>query len=263
MQPFFNLSRDQKDSLGCFSYENDWCKLQFHAQIEICLIHEGEMEMFVDGKRRTLKKGEFSVALSFVPHAYQTPEHSKSSIIFIPPHLCEAFCELAKNKRLASPFISNDAAYNKICECFSLMNKGAANEITQLGYVYLVLGVILENSVLENNESPVDTELVSKILFFVNENYREDISPSSVAEHLGYSQSHISRYFKACCGINLVRYINLIRLRRAIMLMNEGNHNITYCILESGFSSANTFYRAFRKEFDCSPKEFMKKGHLG
>jgi AraC-like DNA-binding protein len=51
-----------------------------------------------------------------------------------------------------------------------------------------------------------------------------------------------------------------MRLRNAIMLMNEGE-SITYCILESGFSSANTFYRTFKSEFGCSPKEYIKKIH--
>lgn len=68
MQPYFNVSREKTKQLGPFNYENDWCMLQFHSQIEICIVHEGEMEMFVDGKHKTLKNGEISVALSFVSH---------------------------------------------------------------------------------------------------------------------------------------------------------------------------------------------------
>jgi AraC-like DNA-binding protein len=222
------------------------------------MVNDGEMEMFVDGKKDTLKKGEFSVALSFAPHSYKTPYTSRSSIIFIPPQICEAFVALTENKRLASPFIKNEAAYNKIRECFNHLKNDNISEITRLGYVYIILGVILENSVLEEVKNPTDTELISKILFYINENFNEDISPSSVSEHFGYSQSYISRYFKACCGINLLRYINLMRLRNAIMLMNKGN-NITFCILESGFSSATTFYRTFKKEYGCSPKEYAEK----
>ena len=260
MQPFFNMSRDKKDCIGCFSYKNDWCKLQFHAQIEIYMVDDGEMEMFVDGVSSILKKGEFSVALSFVPHSYKTPVSSRSSIIFIPPQMCEVFLSQTENKRLSSPFIRNESAYKKVKECFRHLQDENIGEITRLGYVYIILGVILENSRLDEIKNPVDTELISKILFYISKNFKENISPSSVSEHFGYSQSHISRYFKACCGINLVRYINLMRLRNAIMLMNEGE-SITYCILESGFSSANTFYRTFKSEFGCSPKEYIKKIH--
>ncbi len=259
MKPRFNLSRDKNDTLTCFSYKDDYCFLQFHSQLEICLVDDGEMEMLVDGTLKTLKKGDISVVLSFVPHMYKTPSHSASSIIFIPTHLCEEFMSLTENKRLVSPFISNQKAYETIKEYFYLLQKENVNNIKQLGYIYVILGIILENTVLENTKSPINSELISKILFYINDNYQSDITPSQIAEHFGYSQSHISRYFKACCGVNLVKYIAIIRLRRAVMLMCEGNHNITYCILESGFSSHTAFYRSFKNEFGCSPKEYIKR----
>ncbi len=225
------------------------------------MVDEGEMEMLVDGKLKIVKKGEFSVVLSFVPHLYKTPVSSASSIIFIPTHLCEEFMTQTENKRLVSPFISNKKAYDTIKKYFRLLQEEGVSTLKQIGYVYVILATVLENTSLENAQKPVDTELISKILFYINENYTNDISPAQISEHFGYSQSHISRYFKACCGVNLVRYIAIMRLRRAVMLMNEGNHNITYCILESGFSSNTSFYRSFKNEFGCSPKEYIKKIH--
>lgn len=259
MQPRFNIKRDRNDRLTCFSYTDDYCFLQFHSQIEICTVDEGEMEMLVDGKAKTLKKGDISVVLSYTPHAYKTPVSSASSIIFIPTHMCEEFMSLTENKRPVSPFISSPEAYKTVKECFHLLQE-EKNSLKQSGYVYVILGTILENIVLESTNKPVDSELISKILFYVNENYQDNITPSQIAEHFGYSQSHISRYFKACCGVNLVRYITVIRLRHAIMLMCDG-HNITYCILESGFASNTAFYRSFKNEFGCSPKEYIKKIH--
>lgn len=259
MQPLFNISREKSQQIGSFHYENDWCTLQFHSQIEICIIHEGEMEMFVDGNKKILKKGDISIALSFVPHAYKTPVHSRSSIIFIPANLCEEFTKLTENKRLVNPFISNSNIYEKINAYFSLLQEQNINEIKQRGIMYVILGTLLEKLHLEEIKKPIDTELVSKILFYVSENYKNDISPNQIAEHFGYSQSYISRYFKSCCGINLVRYIALMRLRHAVMLIQEDSYNITDCILESGFSSNTTFYRTFKSEFGCSPKEYIKK----
>ncbi|MBE6786825.1 MAG: helix-turn-helix transcriptional regulator [Ruminococcaceae bacterium] len=261
MQPYFNMSREKSNQIGSFNYENDWCVLQFHSQIEICIIHEGEMEAFVDGKQKTLKKGEVSVALSFSPHAYKTPVHSRSSIIFIPTYLCEEFTELTKNKRLTSPFISNSNLYETLKDYFSLLHQDNVNEIKSRGLMYMILGTILENVQLEDLQNPINTELISKILFYINENFKNDISPSKIAEHFGYSQSHISRYFKSCCSINLIRYIALMRLRNVVMLLHEGQHTLTECILESGFSSNTTFYRTFKKEFGCSPKEYIKKSN--
>ena len=258
MQPFFNMKREKSNQLISYNYENDWCTLQFHSQIEICIIHEGEMEMFVDGKQKILGKGDVSVVLSYVPHAYKTPVHSRSSIIFIPAKFCEDFSELTEGKRLVTPFISDPDTYKELEHFFALLNEKGINKIKRCGIIYMILGTISEAVKLQDTDNSTDTGLVSKILFYISENYKNEISPSKIARHFGYSQSHISRCFKSCCGINLVRYIGLVRLRQAVMLMHEGDHNITDCILESGFSSNTTFYRTFKNEFGCSPKEYMK-----
>ncbi|MBE6649728.1 MAG: AraC family transcriptional regulator [Ruminococcaceae bacterium] len=258
MYPKFNLSRDKKDCLSCFNWKDDYCFLQFHSSIELCMVDEGEIEMTIDGKRNLMKKGDIAVILSFSSHAYKTPSHSVTSNLFIPTRMCEEFMAATENKRLTSPYISNEKAYNTIKKYFSLLQEENINSIMQAGYVYVILGTILENTVLEDSTLPKDPELITKILFYIGENYKNDISPIKIAKHFGYTQSHISRYFKACCGITPGRYITITRLRQAIMMMYEG-HNITYCIMESGFSSNAAFYRSFKKEFGCSPKEYILK----
>ncbi len=259
MQPKLNLQREKNDNLVCYSYKNDYCFLQFHSQIEIYIVDEGEMDMFVDGKKKTLKAGELSVALSFTPHDYKTRKFSRSSAIIIPPRFCEEFISHLGAKRLASPFISDPEAYKRIKECFFCLQNENLNRISRLGYLNVILGTVLECSALEAAQNPTDTELASKLLLYIDENYKNDISSGDIAVYFGYSQSYISRYFKACCGITLVRYINLMRLRNAAMLLSGGRHDIAYCALESGFSSMTTFYRSFKAEFGCPPKEYLKK----
>ena len=67
----------------------------------------------------------------------------------------------------------------------------------------------------------------------------------------------MNRYFKASFGITLGQYITTVKLRHALRMLREGKHDMTYCAMESGFSSMRTFYRSFRQEFGCSPKEYI------
>ena len=69
----------------------------------------------------------------------------------------------------------------------------------------------------------------------------------------------ISKFFKAKFNVTLVRYLTVIRLKNAVMLLHENKNSVTYCALESGFSSMRTFYRAFSEEFSCSPKEYFSR----
>ena len=262
MQPRFDIERERNNRLFFKAYRNDKCLFQFHSQIEIYFVDEGEMEMLVGGKFQTLHAGEMSIALSYDTHAYKTPRFSRSSSLLIPAHLCEEFLTTTKGKRLITPFITDLNVYTTVKRYYEALKDESISKLTQLGYIYLILGVILDAVRFEDADSPNDTDLASRILFYLTDNYKNDVSPSSVAEHLGYSQSYISRYFKACFGITLGKYITIVKLKHAVAMMHEGKKDITYCALESGFSSMRTFYRAFHTEFGCSPKEYADQLYL-
>ena len=257
MQPIFNIVRERDNKLFYKSYTNDKTVLQFHSQIELYFVDDGQMDFWVNGHYKRLSAGEMSVALSYDSHAYKTPEYSRSSVLIIPPHVCEEFILATKGKKATNPFICDKAAVAKIKECYGEIKREGIGKIEQLGYIYVILGIVMERVFLEQTDSVSDPALSSKILFYINENFKSGITPSQIAAHFGYSQSYISRYFKSCFNITLIKYLTTIRLKNAIMLMHEGKHSATYCSLESGFSSMRTFYRAFYNEFGCSPKEYM------
>ena len=99
----------------------------------------------------------------------------------------------------------------------------------------------------------------SKILIYIHEHYTENISLASVAAHFGYNASYVSGLFKSSINLGILRYINLLRLKNVITLMQEQKHSTEFCVTESGFRSVRTFYRAFRETFGCSPKEYLEK----
>lgn len=259
MQPKFNLFREKTNTLTYKNHKNDFCNFQFHSQIEIYVVTEGEMIMLVDGNRKTLKAGELSVALSYVGHDYRTPQSSRSFSIIIPTYLCEEFLESINGQKLKNPFFDEKELFDTIKMYYSILQDENASLIRKHGIVNVILGLIFEKGEFIDCNSPTNNKLISKILLYLNDNFKKDISPLSVAEYFGYSQCYISRYFKACIGINLVKYITILRLKNALILMHDHDHDVTYCALESGFSSMRTFYRSFKNEFACSPKVYLDK----
>lgn len=256
MHPKFGIERERNNNLFFKSYTNDKGIFQFHSQIELYFVDEGEMEVAVNDSHRILKGGELSVALSYNAHAYKTPVSSKSSVLIIPPHICPEFISATKHKNVTNPFITDREAVAKIKEHYNEVIK-CENKITLLGHVYVILGLVMDSISFEETDKNIEPELSSRILFYINENFKKDISLLSISSALGYSQSYISRYFKSCFNIGINRYINIVRLKNAITLMHEHKYNITFCALESGFNSMRTFYRAFFDEFQCSPKDYM------
>lgn len=258
MLPKFGIERERHNKLYFKSYENDNGFFHFHSQIELYFVDAGEMEVVVNNHRKILKKGEVSVALSFDPHSYRTLEFSKSSVLIIPPYLCEEFIAVIQQKKATYPFITDKKVVSKIKKCYKQISSGALNEIELRGYIFVILGMIMEHINFRDSESTPETELASKLLFYINENFKEDISLSALSKIFGYNESYISRYFKANFNIGINEYVTIIRLKNAISLMSENKQNTAFCAMESGFNSMRTFYRSFSQEFGCSPKTYMK-----
>ena len=190
MQPIFNITRERNNHLFYKSYQNDKGVLQFHSQIELYFVDEGEMEAWVNGHYRLLSAGEMSVALSYDAHAYKTPTASRSSVLIIPPHVCEDFMHSISSKKATNPFITDKDCVKKIKACYEEIKREGINRIEQLGYIYTILGIIMDRLFLESTTEPSDHTLSSSILFYVNENYKSGITPAQIAAHFGYSQSY-------------------------------------------------------------------------
>ena len=229
----------------------------FHSQIELYFVDDGQIDAFVNHHKSLLHKGQMAVVLGYDAHLFRTVEYSKSSILVIPPNICREFAAIFQHKQVKNPFICNESTVQQIKSIVEQIRTNAANDVKLKGYLYLVLGIVLENIFLETAQGPADTELSSQILFYLNQNFRQEISLDTLACKFGYSQSYLSRYFKEHFGIGLSRYLNILRLRNALLLLQEGTHTHTYCALESGFSSMRTFYRVFRQEFGCAPKDYI------
>ena len=259
MQAKFGIEREKQNNLFYKEYKNDKGALHFHSQIELYFIDDGEMEVFVNDKRRVLSAGSMSVALSYIAHAYRTPTASKSSVFIIPPYMCENFIDAVKSKRAVNPFITDKSIVARVKSYISEIRKEGINEIKLHGFLYLILGTLMDCISLEGTGEPIDAALSSRLLFYLNENFKNDICLFDVAEHFGYSSSYISRYFKSCFNIGFNQYLTDIRLKNAIMLMHEKKKSITSCALESGFNSLSTFYRVFFNEFGCSPKSYVEQ----
>ena len=175
MRAIFGINRERNNTLFYKEYTNDKGVFQFHSQIELYFIDDGEMEVTVNSHRQVLKKGEMYVALSYDAHACRTPVYSRSSAFIIPIYLCEEFIAATKDKRVTTPFICDPEVVHKIKTCIAEINKENINEIKLMGYIYVILGTVMDNICFESKQVPTDSQFSSKLLFYINENFFTNI----------------------------------------------------------------------------------------
>ena len=133
----------------------------------------------------------------------------------------------------------------------------AQSELQRRGYVYVILGAILEKLTPSDEVDSQDINFSADVLIYISEHFREELTLGTLATALGYNESYLSRSFHRTFGISFGKYLNMQRLREALALMREGKMSITECALESGFGSMRSFYRAFHEKFGCTPKEYL------
>jgi AraC-like DNA-binding protein len=221
-------------------------------------VTDGELEVWINDHRKLLRKGEIAVAWSYDAHAQRTPSHSLSICMIIPPRFYSEFMPLLNSRHASETFLSDPELFEQI-HSWVCTTKECDNEMIRKGYIYIILGTILKNISFEKDTHPIDTQLPSEALIYLNEHFREDMSLSSAAHALGYHSNYLSNIFKSALRIGFNQYLTLLRLREAVLLMQKGNKSITECAFESGFQSLRTFYRSFQAEFGCTPRDFISQ----
>ena len=258
MQGSFLLKREITTKLVVGKMETEGVGIHFHSHIEIYLVKSGEIEVIVNDKRKTLGKGELSVALSYDSHGFKNTVGSDAIILIIPTSWCSEFLSASSGKRLESPFIDDERVYNTVLSAMeNLMVCG--NELSKRGQNCVVLGAILDKMTSVDDNSSPSHSFSAEILIYISEHFKEELTLPDLSRKFGYNPSYLSRMFRSAFGISFVEYLTMLRLREAILLLRSGKKSVTECAMESGFGSMRSFYRAFSEEFGVTPKEYLKQ----
>ena len=102
---------------------------------------------------------------------------------------------------------------------------------------------------------------VNRVIDHVREHLAEELSLEGLARVAAFSPFHFHRIFRALTGETLSAFIQRLRLERAALaLTHHQDQSVLAVALDSGFSSAATFARAFRAHFGMSATEWRAGG---
>lgn len=130
----------------------------------------------------------------------------------------------------------------------------------------LLAGLLLQlNRTLYDNlhqkKAVYDNALYLNVCDYINRHLDEELTLDRLAAFFYVSKYHISHIFKDNMGISLHQYILKKRLqacKNAILSGQPANH----VCLQWGFADYTAFYRAFKKEYGCSPKTYRNQHRL-
>lgn len=100
-------------------------------------------------------------------------------------------------------------------------------------------------------------EIIQSTLEYIEQNIKAEFTIYDLSAMAGYSNIHYSRLFKHYVGLTPTEFINRRKLLHAVYDISNGITKID-AALNYGFRTYSGFYKAFKREFNCSPSDFIK-----
>ncbi|MBR3779092.1 MAG: helix-turn-helix transcriptional regulator, partial [Clostridia bacterium] len=102
-----------------------------------------------------------------------------------------------------------------------------------------------------------EPELPDRVMSYIERNYRNALSLNDVAKAFFVSSSTVSHLFKQKIGVSFYRYVTQRRLIAGKSLIEKGVP-MEAVAAQVGFPAYSGFYRAFKREFGISPRQYRE-----
>lgn len=109
----------------------------------------------------------------------------------------------------------------------------------------------------DHSEKTNNIEL--KIEKYIEDNYSNDISITTMAEEFNVSTQYFSKYFKSQTGNTFLDTLNRYRIKKALEILNETDLSMAEIAAMTGFNNYKSFSRNFKKYTGKIPSEYTKK----
>ena len=269
------MSSSYADSHRDISYGNERVLPHSHSFYELILCSNCQDVQYLMGSRRyRLQKGDVLLIPPGVSHCPLFPEEMQRPyeriVVWVNAELLQRIHqrpEMAHDReRWNSHYLLRTGGTrweNAIAEAFQ---RGCSeSEKRYPGWEAALYGnttmliALLNRAMQMDREPPVSEQegLLDALLHYVEYHLREKISISSAARHLLVSESTVTHLCSRELGVSFYQYVIKKRLAVSKQLMQE-ELSLGQIWEMAGFCDYSTFYRAFRKEYGISPREFRK-----
>lgn len=117
----------------------------------------------------------------------------------------------------------------------------------------LILSIVRE---LRQSEARATIGLAARILEYVQENYREQISYDTLGEHFHMSPIYLNRIFKKHLRVSLHEYLLNYRISAAETMLRSSGAGVKEVAHSSGFTDVAHFSKSFKRITGYSPKDY-------
>lgn len=98
--------------------------------------------------------------------------------------------------------------------------------------------------------------LIKTALFYIHQNFTQDISLHSTAEACGITDAYLSKIFKQSMKISFSKYLSDYRIKIASWFLCETQYSLKEISCKSGFQNYNYFLTVFKNSMGMTPVQY-------
>lgn len=270
------------DSISAFNlstgHEGRSFKMHWHSYGEILLVGEGETNIYkVNQNTYHLSEGDFVLVWPMEMHAIVDADREKALVIQFSNSFMNSLLDLQRImhfyrnlhviERKKHPVLT--AKLQTIAYRMKDIYLSETNN-RELRCMMLLMEFILTidehraefaEELKSEDQKNICTDDVMRRMIMVTDYIKnnltaEDLSQQKMADMAGISKDYFSRIFKSVTGTNYSKWLNMIRLEKAIELLSQKDMSLTEVAMLSGFRSISSFNRVFYEEKGMAPGEY-------
>ena len=139
-------------------------------------------------------------------------------------------------------------------ELFACGDESLEDKIRRKGILLQILSLCFAKS---SDKKIFMSPLLLKAKEYIDINFRNpELNVSKVARQSSVTVNHICRLFRKELATSPLEYINSLRLKHAVELLNGTSLNVAQIAFRTGFMDPNYFSRLFKKKNGVSPSNF-------
>lgn len=221
---------------------NDSCIYQIDAENCICNMIK---KYNLDGAKKIFNE-QFKI--------YQLDNIGNGFIIrSIKNHL---ICFTASLTRMLSISYELSISLRYLCDKFIDIVEKTDNfsELSNLGSIIIDE---IGNEFFKYNE-PFENELLLEAVKYIKNNLNSNITLELVAKEIHISKNYLSTIFVKIHNCRFKTYVNELRIKMAIELMDKNKYSFGEIAILCGFKNQYYFSSVFKKVMSCAPLDYKK-----
>ena len=233
-----------------------------HEAIEIVYVTKGSLELGVGQELYHMEKGDFAVVFPNVIHHYQVFDtmDNKALYLLVSPKLAPNYFDELQRYCPKCPIIDREYLHADITKAVkSLVDVEKDNTRLVEAYVQMIFAHVFSEMEMVEKEIIGGNDILYKSVEYVAKNFRQKITLDKMAHDLGISKYVLSRLFAKTFHCNFATYVNGIRLKYAVFMLDGSKESITNICYDCGFESQRTFNRVFKERYRITPREYRNR----